>query len=67
MARKHLDRRAHAQRIAASRTAARREAHEEMLERHDRHCGPLKVDGKTVARVAHYRTTVPVKRPLFHV
>lgn len=61
MARKHLSRRADAQRVAASRTAERREAHESMLERHDAHCGPLRIDGRTVARVAHYRETVRPK------
>lgn len=61
MARKHLERRRADQRTAGSRRAERRDKHEAMLERHDEHCGPLVVNGRKTARVAHYRETVPAK------
>ena len=62
MARKHLTQRRDDEMAAAARTAARHEKHETMLEAHDKHCGPLRVDGRRVGRVSEFRKRVPRTR-----
>lgn len=50
-----LDRRNAAQLAATSRRAQRRDKHEEMLQRHDGQCGPVRVEGRQFSRVELYR------------